>query len=272
MLVNFMVIGAQKAGTTSLSYQLSQHPQISFCKHKEPDFFSKTKNWRAELDVYHDLYEKHPDKVYGEGSTTYSWIPEYPDVAQKIHEYNPDVKLIYLMRHPVERLISHYTHHLLRARTKYPPEVEVLEVPTYINHSRYAMQLRPYLELFPRENILLLLFEEYIKDPLMSLRQIAVHVGVNPQGFDGVDLRPQYQSLERTGDRKIKKWLTPFGRLLPLQIRNALRGPFVYRLRSKPEFSVKSRKLLWRFFEDDVRSLEVIMGCPLDLWRKSPYW
>lgn len=271
MLVDFMLIGAQKAGSTSLSYQLAQHPQIEFCLQKEPDFFSKSRDWKANLAEYHALYEEKPGKFYAEGSTTYTWIPEYPETAWRIQTYNPNVKLLYIMRHPVERAISHYTHHLLKDRTKYPKEVEIFEVPTYINHSRYAMQLRPYFELFPRENILLILFEEYIKNPLQTLHQIGSFLEIDPCGFDQVDLTPQYQSMERTGDKKIKKWLTPISRLFPVKVRNALRGPFVYKLESQIEFSENTKKMLWRFLEDDVRAVEKMMERSLDLWRTSPH-
>jgi hypothetical protein len=271
MIVDFILIGAQKSGTTSLSHQLAQHPQISFCRHKEPNFFSKSPDWAAILADYHALYEQAPGKLYGEGSTTYTWLLEYPETAKRLYAYNPNLKLIYLMRQPVERIVSHYTHHLLRARTRYPQDEELFAVPTYINHSRYALQIRPYLELFPRENILLLLFEEYVADPLATLAQIGRHIGARPEGFADIDLSPQYQSLDRTGDRKIKKWLTPLSRLFPLKVRNALRGPFVYKLDAKVQFSSETRRLLWRYVEDDVRALETIMGRSLEIWRQPPY-
>jgi len=271
MLVDFMLIGAQKSGTTSLSYQLAQHPQISFCKHKEPGYFSRSDDWVVTLDQYHALYDYSPGKIYGEGSTNYTWLSKYPETASRLHEYNPNLKLIYIMRQPVERIISHYTHHLLRARTRYEKEKEVFEIPEYINHSRYALQIKPYLELFPKENILLMLFEEYINRPLESLHQIAYHLGIDGVGFDEVDLSPQYQTLERTGDKKIKKWLTPISRLFPVKIRNALRAPFVYPLESKIEFPIQTKKLLWRFVENDVDEIEQIMGRTLPAWRYPPF-
>lgn len=271
MLVDFMLIGAQKSGTTSLSYQLAQHLEVSFCKKKEPQFFSKEIDWINHIDKYHALFNHAPDKIYGEASTTYTWMPQYPKTAQRLFAYNPNMKLIYIMRQPVERIISHYTHHLLRARTTFPKEREVFEIPEYINHSRYAVQIKPYLELFPRKNILLLIFEEYIENPLDTLNKIAKHLEISPKGFDDIDLRPQYQTVDRYGDRKIKKMLTPFSRLFPVRVRNALRKPFVYKLESKIEFPVEVKQLLWRFVEDDVRKIEKILGRRLDLWRDYPY-
>jgi hypothetical protein len=271
MLVDFMLIGAQKGGTTSLAYQLAQHPQIHFCKHKEPDYFSKSPEWAANINDYHQLYNFSPGKIYGEASTTYTWIPEYPDTALRLKAYNPNLKFIYLMRQPVDRTISHYNHELLRARTKYPKEREVFEVPIYINHSRYALQIRPYLELFPRENILLLVFEEYIKDPLQTLYRIADHLEIDAHRFDGIDLSPQNKTMERTGERRIKRWLTPIARLFPLRVRNSLRRPFVYKIGSKIEFPIETKRLLWRFLEDDVEAIARIMGRSLNIWRHNSY-
>lgn len=272
MQIDFMLIGAQKSGTTSLAYQLAQHPQICFCRTKEPHHFSKSIDWNGSLDEYHKLFDPYPGQICGEASTTYTWLPQYPDTANRLHTYNPNLKLLYLMRQPVERIVSHYTHRLLRGRTKSPKEAEVLENPIYVNRSRYAVQIRPYLELYNRENILLIIFEEYVKNQIYSLKEIAAHLGIEPNGFDGIENNPQYQSLERKGDKKIKTWLTPLSRLFPLRIRNALRGPFVYGLESKPEFSYEFKKLLWRFVIEDVQEIERIIERPLDIWHYHPYF
>ena len=269
--IDFVIIGAQKSGTTSLAYRLSQHPQINFCKHKEPNFFSKSDDWQLQLSEYHQLYEFSAAKILGEASTTYSWFPQYPHTANNLFAYNPDIKIIYIMRQPVERVISHYTHRLLRARTKSDQDLEVFENPIYVNRSRYAMQLKPYLELFPRESILLLTLEEFSSQPAKSHKMISEHLGIDEAGFQSIDLTPQYASMTRTGDKKIKKALTPVARLFPLKVRNALRGPFVYQLDSKIAFSEETKKLLWQLLENDVEAIENLMSRKLDVWRQAPY-
>ena len=151
--VDVMLIGVQKCGTTTLADWLSKHSEISFCK--EPDFFSKNKDWRSDIDTYHSLFEDDStisDNIWMEASTTYSWLLEYPEVASRILEYNKNTKFIFIMRNPIERIKSHYIHHRLKAYTTKPFELEVQSNPTYISHSRYAIQIRPFLELFPKEN------------------------------------------------------------------------------------------------------------------------
>lgn len=268
----FFLIGSQKSGTTTLSYQLSQHPEIAFCQNKEPDFFSKNKKWKTSIDEYHKLYNPSNNQICGEGSTTYSWLLEYPETASRIQEYNPNAKIIYLMRHPVDRVVSHYTHHFLKARTTLPKEQEVFNFPTYINHSRYAIQLRPYLELFPKKNILLLIFEEYVNAPASTLKKIALHLDIDPEGFNGIDLSAQYKSIDRTADTKLKKILSPVAQLIfPAKVRNALRGPFVYKLDKKIQFQESTKRQIWRYLEDDVTALETIMGRKLTIWRTGIY-
>ena len=271
MRVDFILIGAQKSGTTSLAYQLRQHPQIGFCRHKEPNFFSRPGEVAADVVEYHTLFDESIGKIYGEASTTYSWFPQYPQTAQRIQVYNPAVKIIYIMRQPVERVRSHYTHRLLRARTRLPADQELFENPVYVNRSRYAVQLQPYLARFPRENIHLMIFEEYTADPLPALHTLAGHLGIAPKGFDGIDLTPQYQSSQRTGDKEIKKWLTPVSRLFPLKVRNALRGPFVYKPDRDIEFSEKIRQILWALVLQDVHEIEKLLGRKITEWRTPPY-
>ena len=138
MQVDFMIIGAQKCGTSSLASMLSQHRQICFCKAKEPHFFSRHEDWATRLDVYHRLFSPRPGQLCGEASTSYSFLPEHGPTHERLHEYNPALRLLYLVRDPVERILSQYNHELLRGWTRGPLEVEVLENPTYLDRSRYA--------------------------------------------------------------------------------------------------------------------------------------
>jgi len=114
MRVDFMMIGAQKSGTTSLAAQLAAHPQICFCREKEPAYFHQVADWRAELDHYHALYDPRPGQLLGEASTHYTFFPQYRDTAARLYEYNPALKLIYIMRQPVDRIVSLYSHNFVR--------------------------------------------------------------------------------------------------------------------------------------------------------------
>ncbi len=201
-----MIIGAQKCGTSSVAFQLAQHPEICFCTRKEPQYFSTNEIWRAKLDEYHSLFSPARGQLCGEASTSYTFLPEYQDTHQRLFEYNPELKLIYIMRQPVERIVSHYNHDMLAGRARQPPDSAALENPIYVDRSRYAMQLKGYLELFPGRNVLLLLLEEYVSGQLSILRQIGRFLGISPQGFEGIDMTPQNISARHGHLKRYPGW------------------------------------------------------------------
>ena len=277
MRVDFMIIGAQKAGTTSLAAQLAAHPQISFCREKEPGYFHQTADWRAGLDAYHALYTPRPGQLLGEASTYYTFFPEYRGTAERLYDYNPSLKLIYVMRQPVERIISLYTHNFVREIEKRPPDAAVFNDPQYVDRSRYGVQLRPYLELFGPENVLLLIFEEYTADQIPALNRVADFLGINPAPFAETDTTPLHQSVGQPYLRS--QALRDFTKSSAFQkMRNivpaAVRQPIRHRLLSntiteKPVFDRQTRLDLWRLVEDDVHTVEQLIGRRLEAWRQG---
>lgn len=191
---NLFIIGAMKCGTTSLHAYLDTHPAIFMCSPKEPNHFVDRAEmhalfptlagrgyWRTE--EYLALFRAAGDAVIvGESSTNYSKLPHAAGVAQRIAAFNPDARFIYLMRDPLRRTISHYWH-LVRGQLESRDMLTALrEEPQYINVSHYAMQLRPYLELFGPGRVMTLVTEELEADPLVTLQDVFGWLGVAP-GF-----------------------------------------------------------------------------------------
>lgn len=271
-----MIIGAQKSGTTSLANQLAGHSDICFCDLKEPGYFNEVTDWKSRIQHYHALYRPDAGQLCGEASTMYTFIPEFFDTHQRLFEYNPALKFIYIMRNPVERIVSNYAHRMARKTTGMSPEQAVFADPVYVNRSRYAVQLRPYLELFPRENFLFLIFEEYIRDQFVTLREIAAFLGVDSEKYGGWEqlgnqhstvgeyqLPPMAQKLHSNG--AAERMLS----LVPKQARTRLRQLIGNKLDEKPDFSPSLRQELWRLLEDDVREVENILGRDLKIWRSE---
>lgn len=273
MRVDFMVIGAQKCGTSSLAAQLAEHPSICFCKIKEPGYFHKVEDWHSGLEAYHRLYSPLDGQICGEASTLYTFLPEWQDTHARLFAYNPELKLIYIMRNPVERVLSNYSHNLVRGFVKGAPESVVFQDPGYINRSRYGVQIRPYLELFPRENVLLLVFEEYVVDQLRTLQQISAFLDIAAEPFS--------QSAPAEKHRSVGQWYLKHPVLrtmvrsdmfqtlrphLPVSIRQPIRRRLSNRLAQKPVFSPALRQMIWRLVEDDVRYVETLLGRRLDMW------
>lgn len=277
MRADFILIGAQKSGTTSLATQLAAHPEVCFAKVKEPGYFNDSSDWRTGLARYHSLYMPQPGQLCGEASTMYSFLPEYVDTHMRLYEYNPDLKLIYMMRQPVKRIFSHYTHNLVRSLEKDEPQTAMLSDPRYINRSRYAVQIRPYIELFGRQNVLMLIFEEYVADQDATLRQVAEFLGILSEDFSGMDTSPKHKSVGTPYLKSplIEKWagsviFQSLRSYIPASIRQPIRYRFFSnRLDEAPLFSPKLMHMLWQFLVDDVASIEKIVGRRLDCWREG---
>lgn len=277
MHVDFMVIGAQKAGTTSLAAQLAAHPQVCFCKEKEPGFFHKTEDWAEKLDEYHSLYQPTPGQLCGEASTYYTFYPEFRETHKRLYDYNPTLKLIYVMRQPVERVISHYTHNRVREIDMRPPEEAVFSDAAYVNRSRYGVQIRPYLELFGPENVMLLVFEEYTADQIAALYRIADFLGIDRAPFDETDTTPLHQSVGQPYLRsETARAFTQTGLfqkvrgVMPASIRQPIRHRLLSnKIEEKPHFSLDVKQALWRLLEDDVHIIEQLLGRSLNLWRRG---
>ena len=111
-LPDFIVIGAMKTGTTSLQHYLECHPLISMAP-KELNYFSEGINWHRGLDWYRGHFQ-HNDLVQGEVSPSYSKCHLYSNIPKNIHAVVPEVKIIYVLREPVARIVSHFSHTIHR--------------------------------------------------------------------------------------------------------------------------------------------------------------
>jgi hypothetical protein len=198
-LPNFLVIGAMKAGTTSLYHYLKVHPQVFMSPTKELDFFVEELNWARGLDWYKRQFEyaTHDRVALGEASTSYTMYPHYQGVPERISKNLPEVRLIYVVRSPIDRIRSQYQHNVITGTERRSIDEAVFENPVYINCSRYAFQIEQYLEYFSRERLLIITSERLDRDRLASTRRIFEFLGVDP-GFVPPNLsRDFYRSGER---------------------------------------------------------------------------
>lgn len=179
---DFIIIGAMKAGTTTLHRDLLQHPQIFLSDPKEPnDLVTDDVLTDKGLRTYTGLFTTAlPDQLCGEASTTYTREPRYTGAAARALQIcGPGLKLIYVVRDPFERAVSHYRYAFLRGRTKAGPEAELLGNPEYAQVSDYARQLAPWRETFGDEAILIVNFKDYVAQRQATVKQVLRFLGVN---------------------------------------------------------------------------------------------
>lgn len=183
-LPDFVIVGATKAGTTSLDFYLSLHPEIHMARPKEPRFFVDAEEpsgrWRRGLDWYRGFFRT--DKgLCGEASPAYSHFPLLPGVPERMARLVPEAKLIYLVREPMERMKS---HHLMRCRRMGVPEsladsLSADPEARCLLASCYGSQLEKYLECFPLERILVVESEDLARRRSPTLRRIFDFLGVD---------------------------------------------------------------------------------------------
>lgn len=192
VLPNLIIIGAQKAGTTSLHRYLDLHPEVAMSSRKELDFFAGP-GWEWERGI--EWYESHFSRdapVVGESSPSYSAHPWVPGVPERMHSLIPEARLVYVVRDPVDRMVSEYFHYRTAGRELRPIR-EVFSHPRmsesgYVVKSRYHMQLERYLRHFPRERILVVAQEDLLDRRDATLRRVFRFLDVDEDfrslGFD----------------------------------------------------------------------------------------
>lgn len=198
---SFILIGAQKAGTTWLWDNLKQHPDVALPKAKEIHFFGGVENYRKGSDWYYQHFQEVPlTKVTGEASTTYlyDYLPYWDNPSGKLtHDHSlpcipelilkelPKIKILVLLRNPISRAVSAYRHHVRAGRV--PPgfglKDTALQVPMLriLEMGYYAKYLELWKQFIPADRMRIFVFEEdVVKTPEKSIRQICEFLGINP--------------------------------------------------------------------------------------------
>jgi hypothetical protein len=271
-----LIIGAMKCGTTSLFSYLSQHPQISVCSKKETFFFSDNNNWNKSFEWYQQLWSwnssKH--KIALEASVDYTRIPTYPNAAERIStlQDRANFKFIYIMRNPIERIESHYTHGKAQGwqSTQKPLTKEIDK--ELLEASQYARQIEEYYQRFPRDHILLLNFEDLKTDPLNLVQKVCY--------FLEVDSNYQFQKIgkiynanqERIADERLWRSLRKIKLLralknkLTIQQKQDIYRIFGRKIKENFKLSLEQEKNVLSYLKEDLKKLKTDYKFDIDRW------
>lgn len=276
---DFIGLGAQKAGTSWIYSCLYEHPQICMPL-KEIHFFSRQRNWSKGYEWYEEVFEPcSPDVKAGEFSTTYLFDPLTPE---RIYQRYPYVKLIASLRNPVERAYSNYMNTIKSGVVHRDVlfEEAVKSHPEYIEQGRYATQLRRYLQCFPREQFLLLVYEDCLTHPLEFIQSIyrflEIDTGFVPSMLHkkvNVSEVPRFVFLERSLIRisqflQYKGFRKLWWAAKKIGIANVIRKFNIHQSSGNGASSEASwQKLVYESLEEEITSLEKILGRELYEWR-----
>ncbi len=288
-LPTFLICGAEKAGTTALFNFMKGHPEISLSTEKELHYFSS--NYEKGLEWYEGKFRvKKGAKAIGEASPSYMYDERVPE---RIKSTLPDVKLIFILRHPVDRAYSHYWHRVNRsgsenlsfeeaikraieAEKKGVKEGEDAERISYLTRGKYAEHLERFKKVFPEERMLVLIHRDLKNKPEEVMRRVFEFIGVDPD-FRGenwgekhnVGITPKSQ----IADRMVKKII--FGNKAGIKFKFFMENhmPSVWKMFGKmlyregyPPMKAKIRRVLLDYYEPHNRRLEKMIGRELKWW------
>ena len=211
-LPDFFLIGAMKAGSTTLWGHLASHPDVFMCRPKEPQFWSRDAARARGLDWYRSLFAAaRADQLCGEASTCYSRWPHFGDVAGRIAQHFPRARFVYILRHPVERAYSHYVHLmderlLLGDGAVISFEKAIDEIPEIVDTSLYLTQIEQFLPHYPRSVFHVTILDDLQQDFEASWGALQDFLGVarvplEPARARAVD-NPSGDRVVRVGTRR----------------------------------------------------------------------
>ncbi|RMA93316.1 sulfotransferase family protein [Hydrogenothermus marinus] len=292
---NFFIVGAGKAGTTSLYYYFKQHPDIYMSPIKEPNYFAKdtdinefikrhkgVNTFIKDFNEYIQLFkDRKKEKVVGEASVSYLYSKV---AAAEIFKYNPNAKILIILRDPIERAFSQYLMNLMIGLTTeknfikevvndYKNSKGILgSAYLYIEFGLYYEQVKRYLDIFPKKNVKILLFEDLKNNLENTLKNIFVFLDVDSNVK--IDITPQNPSYVPRIPPSINKFILKWGRnlkpIIPSNFWNEFKNFYrkIFFENQKPVLSEKDRKYLLPFFEQDIKKTQELIQRDLSSWLK----
>lgn len=257
-----------KGGTTSLFHYLASHPDISGAILKETNYFIEEKNYWRGGGWYASLFPCNSGGVSFEASPNYTKRHLFPGVAERINKALPNVKLIYIVRNPLERTISHYLHSIA-AGSETRSFIESIRNPrsNYVLTSKYYYQIEPYALLFDHRNILIVDTGDLKDNPRLVLSEISNFLEIE----DRFDINIAQERFHLTRDKYLPSQMERL--LIPYSVnphwRKLVRGvsrPFRKPL-TVPTVSQVEVELLRRYIASDLKQFEEFCNRSFAEWR-----
>lgn len=268
---NFFIVGAPRAGTTSLYNYLKNIPQVYMSPVKEPGYFIPNDFRGFSEETYLELFKEVKDeKAIGEASAGYLASIE---AANQIKENIPTAKIIIILRNPVKRTFSHYLNHMRAGNSKIPFEEALkkfqnhdennLQLEEAIHVSMYYKQVKGYLKIFGKKNIKILIFEEIIKDPENEVKKILKFLDVDSKPQDNIKEKYNAYSepLGKIGTNIVKnKIINKIAKkIIPFEKGEWVLRTVLNKKGEKPVLSHYAEKKLENIFQEDVKKLENLL-------------
>ncbi len=254
---DFLLIGAMKCATTTLQQQLAAQTGVFMTTPKEPNYFSDDAVYAQGADWYGRLFDTaQPGDLRGEASTHYTKRPTHPHTIDRIKAAGLTPKLIYMIRNPVDRAMSHYIHEWSKGIITDDPHSALQTHPELIDYGRYGWQITPYVEAFGLSQIYLTSLEQIKADPEGELASVGRFLGLTGPLHWDTSMGAQNTSADRYKPLPFSRLLVdnPVARVLrrtivPKGLRERVRHARA--IRSHPELSPEAIAQLRTHFSED---------------------
>jgi hypothetical protein len=266
---DFVIIGAMKAATSTLHDQLAQQRGIAMSEPKEPCFFSDDEVFARGLEWYGMCFTAAAEgDLRGESSTHYAKLPSLPHAAERLHAHRPDARIVYVLRQPIDRLVSHFMHGWSEGWYGDSIAEAVERDASLVDYGRYAMQLRPWLDRFGADRVLLVAYDVLRSRPQEELDRLGRFLGADSPLIWRDDLGARNVSTERIRQGWFRRWFvdpawaTGLRRAaVPKALRTRVREGM--QMRQRPTLAEGDRARLAAIFDADLAELSAWIGRPI---------
>ena len=276
-LPDFLVVGAMKAGTTSLCSDLAANPEIFFPSVKEPHtLVARSFEEESHYEEYRKLFvEAEKGQLCGEGSTGYTKLHKFERVPEKARAvFGKGTKIIYIVRNPIDRIQSHHYHLYRKGSVSKDIDREVKRVSDFIEVSRYGMQIEPWIRKFGDKNKKIIKFENYISERKKVIKETLGFLGVEVNSVElGTEknegennlIPPQIGFLKKILHSQFyKTFIHP---RIPKNILDILKSKIYKKPPSRPNtLSKETVSFLINKLNKDIEKISRIAGCDEKMW------
>jgi len=274
-LPDFLGIGALKAGTTYLDAMLRSHPEVCMpAGLKEVEFFNR--HYDRGAPWYSQKFRGCEGRTKGEISPQYLFDPR---ASSRIFGLIPRARLIVSVRDPVQRAYSQYKHWVQETAYRKSFDEFLEEHPATVERGRYFALLRPYLDCFPRDQILIVVFDDLVNQPVQTMQEVYDFVGVDaghvPSAADeavNVSGSPRFHGAY-VAAKKVSRWLHDRGGSSVVAATKTLGIGRLFRPRNGAPVaapSPESSRRLAEAYSDDVAALSTLLDRDLTrLWSPT---
>jgi len=296
-LANFLIIGAQKAGTTSLYEYLDQHPDIFMSKPKEPHFFADDNKYSKGLEYYSKFFAECKEEIMiGDASTSYSTYLNCKKIIQRIYKFNPKIKLIYILRNPISRAYSSYWWNIrmqaeplsfeeaLKQEENriHKDNAEEFDRWSYKKRGLYSYIIKQYLKYFPKENLKVILLEDLKTSAIKTCNDIFEFLSVKKFDVTSLD-DDQINKAALPTNKFVQRFLSKPGIILNFtsyflkytigQQNKKKLHDFINKktLKTLEYLPMKEStfEYLVKYFENDIKKMENFLNRDLSQWQNS---